>query len=200
MALGFMLALCRNLFVTSNSLKQGTWNKSGGSQLSGKTVGIVGFGHIGADLVKLLSPFGCRILVNDIRQVSQDELLPGVELASKATVLKESDIISIHTPLNASTANLFDSKTFLQMKRGAFLVNTARGGIIAEDDLLEALKSGQLAGAALDVYMDEPPENMELLGLPQLICTPHIGGNALEAVMAMGMAAIAHLKEFKAVS
>ena len=197
MALGFMLALSRNLYVTSNQLKQLHWNKNGGVQLTGKTIGIIGLGHIGKELVTLLKPFNCKILVNDIEDVS--ELTASHELISvtKDELYSQSDIISIHTPFTDSTADLINASVFAKMKSNAFLINTARGWIVNETDLKFALENNIIAGAALDVYETEPPVSKELLSLPNLICTPHTGGNSYEAVVAMGMSAISHLVNFR---
>lgn len=195
MALGFMLALSRNLYVTSNQLKSGTWNKNGGLQLSGKTIGIIGVGNIGKELIEILSPFNCNILINDLIEIN-DLGKDNINQVDKNIIFTDSDFISIHTPLTNETFNLFNLDVFTKMKDSAFLINTARGGIVNEHDLKFALSNGIIAGAALDVYQKEPPIDMELLKLPNLICTPHTGGNANEAVVAMGMSAIEHLIQY----
>jgi D-3-phosphoglycerate dehydrogenase len=196
MTLGYMLMLCRNLYVTSNQLKSGTWNKSGGFQLSGKTVGIIGVGYIGKEVIRLLKPFNCKILVNDI--LNQDDYYGEHSLieCSKETIYKDADVITIHTPYDESTNDLINMEVFRMMKKNAFIINSARGGIINENDLKYALQNNLIAGAAIDAYNEEPPSDKELLSLSNLICTPHIGGNAQEAVEAMGMSAIKHLVEF----
>lgn len=196
MTLGYMLMLCRNLYVTSNQLKGGTWNKSGGFQLSGKTVGIIGVGYIGKEVIRLLKPFNCKILVNDI--LNQDEYYSEHNLVecSKETIYKDADIITIHTPYDENTNDLINRESFQKMKKSAFVINSARGGIINENDLKYALQNNMISGAAIDAYNEEPPHDNALLSLPNLICTPHIGGNAQEAVEAMGMSAIKHLVEF----
>lgn len=197
MTLGFMLALCRNLYNTSNQLKQQVWNKSGGTQLSGKTIGIIGLGHIGKELVKLLIPFECNIIVNDIVHMNDYAKIYGLECVTKEELFRQADIISIHTPLTPQTSNLIDLNIFKKMKPTAYLVNTARGGIVNESDLKYALQHCLIAGAALDVYETEPPMDQELLSLPSLICTPHTGGNSYEAVVAMGLSAIEHLVNYR---
>ncbi|PHS55787.1 MAG: hydroxyacid dehydrogenase [Sulfurimonas sp.] len=196
MTLGFMLMLSRNLYITSNELKNGIWNKSGGFQLSGKTVGIMGVGYIGKELIRLLKPFSCRILVNDI--INQDKYYKDNNLieVNKEELYKQSDFISIHTPFDKMTDNLITLDTMRMMKPSAYILNSARGGLINEHDLKKALKNGIIAGAAIDAYVQEPPTDRELLELPNLICTPHIGGNAKEAVESMGMSAIKHLRNF----
>ena len=197
MALGFMLALCRNLYITSTQLKQGFWNKNGGSQLTGKTIGIIGAGYIGRELIELLKPFNCKILVNDIIDISNLSV-DNIFVADKKTIYLNSDIISLHTPLNNETYNLINLDVLKLMRKNSFLINTARGGIVNQANLKYALKTGLIAGAAIDVFDEEPPKDMELLALPNLICTPHIGGNANEAVINMGLSAINHLIAFKA--
>lgn len=196
MALGFMIMLSRNLFITTNQHKNGAWNKSGGFQLSGKTIGIIGVGYIGKEVVRLLKPFGCNILVNDI--INQDKYYQENNLkeVSKEEIYKTSDIVTIHTPHNDKTNNMIDLEILKTMKKTAYILNTARGGIINEQDLKYALQNSIIAGAAIDAYIEEPPTDKEFLNLPNLICTPHIGGNSAEAVEAMGMSAIKHIKEY----
>ncbi len=196
MVLGFMLMLCRNLYITANQLQGGVWNKSGGFQLSGKTVGIIGFGFIGQEVARLLAPFGCELLINDIADKRAEIAFFGAKAAIKDEIFEKADFITIHTPLTDETRNLIDVSTLKKIKNSAFVINTARGGIVDEVALKEALKNGDIAGAAIDAYLEEPPGDMELLTLPNLICTPHIGGNANEAVLAMGRSAIWHLREF----
>lgn len=194
MTLGYMLMLCRNLFITSNELKNGIWNKSGGFQLSGKKVGIIGVGHIGKEVIRLLKPFNCEILVNDIINQEQYYKENNLKEVSKEEIFKTCDIVTIHTPFDSTTDNLINKKVFETMKNSSFIINSARGGIINENDLKYALLNNLIAGAAVDAYVEEPPTDKELLSLPNLICTPHIGGNSREAVESMGLSAIENLK------
>jgi len=196
MVLGFMLASSRNLFSTSLQLKNGIWNKNGGFQLSKKTVGIIGVGCIGKELVRLLKPFDCTILVNDIVEQSNFYKENNLLESSKEEIFQKSDFISIHTPLSPLTKQLICEKSLSLMKKNAFLINTSRGEIVKQDDLHYFLKNNLIGGAALDVYEEEPCQDLDFLTLPNLICTPHIGGNAQEAVLAMGRSAIEHLKSF----
>lgn len=196
MALGFMLALTRNLYVTSNQLKNSIWNKNGGFQLTGKTIGIIGVGNIGKELIEILKPFNCNFLLNDVLDINILNYKNAL-IVEKNRIYNEADFISIHTPLTKETENLINLEVLKKMKSTSFLINTARGGIVNEKDLKYALKNGFIAGAALDVYDIEPPNDLELLNLPNLICTPHTGGNAQEAVLAMGLSAIHHLIEYK---
>jgi D-3-phosphoglycerate dehydrogenase len=196
MTLGYILMLSRNLYITSNQLKRGVWNKNGGFELSGKTVGIIGVGFIGKELIRLLEPFRCKILVNDI--INQNRYYKKYNLieSSKDEIYKNADIITLHTPLNSTTNNMITLKEMKIMKKSAILINSARGGLINEDDLKFALQNNIIAGGAIDVYINEPPTNKELIEIPNLITTPHIGGNSKEAVLAMGMSAIEHLRKF----
>ena len=196
MALGFMLMFARNLYISSNELKNGTWNKSAGFQLSEKNIGIIGLGNTGKELVGLIKPFKCKIYANDI--IDQKEYYKNnkIEEISKEEIFKTCDFITINTPYNEQTNNMVDIKVLKTMKNSAYLLNIARGGIINEIDLKYALKNNIIAGAAIDAYVEEPPSDKEFLKLPNLICTPHIGGNAKEAVEAMGMSAIKKLREF----
>ena len=190
LTVGFILSLNRNIYSTCIELKSNIWNKSGGSDLNGKTVGIIGVGNIGKQVIKLLKPFDCRILVNDV--INQDEYYnnQNVEKVSKEELLKHSDIISVHTPLNAEMHHFFNKDKFQLMKKESILINTARGSIIKTEDLVYALENECIKGAALDVYEEEPPFNLNIVHLPNLICTPHIGGNSIESVLAMGRSAI----------
>lgn len=196
MALGFMIGLSRNLFTTSRKLSHGTWDKNGGTQISNKCIGIIGVGHIGKDLIKMLKPFNCKIMVNDI--IEQDEYYNENNLikATKDEIFQEADIISLHIPLTEKTKYLINTQSLMKMKRSAFLINTARGDIINQNDLKKALKNNYIAGCAIDVFEKEPPSDHEFLNLENLVATPHIGGNSYEAVIAMGESAINGLKEY----
>ncbi len=196
MTLSFMIMLVRNIYATSLQLKGGVWNKSGGSNLQGKTVGIIGVGNVGKELCRLLKPFHCTILVNDIIDQAGYYWGNGLIDTSKKDIYRQADILSLHTPLTELTRNLINSDVLSMMKTSAYLVNSARGPIVNSADLKWALKNGVIAGAAIDVYDEEPPEDRELVGLPNLVCTPHIGGNSIESVLSMGRSAIEHLRVF----
>ena len=194
--LGFMLGLSRNLFFSGQQLKNGFWNKQGGSQLTGKCIGIIGCGHIGSDLIDLLQSFSVKILINDII----DKLLIadkyGFKQVSKEDLLSESEFVSLHVPLTDKTFHMVDEQFLELMKPTSFLINTSRGSVIKEDALKKALINKKICGAALDVFESEPPKDKEFVALPNIIVTPHIGGNAEEAVLEMGRSAIRHLKIF----
>jgi len=194
--LSFMLSLTRNLHVATTLLKQHTWKVNGGSELTGKTVGLFGFGNIAKRVVELLAPFHCNILVYNRTQDEQEALKYGITYASKERIIEEADIISIHLPLTPESINLFSTHEFKAMKKSAFIINTARGGIIDEEALKVALKTGEIAGAGLEAFLVEPPQDWELIDLPNLVCTPHLGGNSKESILAMGYSCIDHLKAF----
>lgn len=194
MALGFMLGLARNLFTSSFELKNGTWNKQGGYQLSEKTVGIIGVGHIGKEVIRLLKPFNCKILVNDIIDQEMYYQEVGVTAASKEEIFQACDIISFHTPLTQETENLVNIESVKNCKKKPFLINTARGGIFKETDLVSALDQGFISGVAIDAYVSEPLDIESIYKDKRIVTTPHIGGNAAEAVLAMGYSAIKNLK------
>ncbi len=188
LTLAFMLALLRHLPTTTRMAREGEWRQVQGQTLTGRTVGIVGFGHVGRDLAGLLAAFSCRVLAHDALPL--DDLGPAVEEATLEQLLAESEIVTLHTVLNDQTRNLIDRERLEGMRAGALLINSSRGGLVDEDALCEALREGHLAGAALDVFSSEPPGNHPLLDLEQVIVTPHIGGSTREAVLAMGRAAI----------
>jgi len=195
LALGFMISLLHLVPQAGAEIRGGTWRQIQGRQLTGKTVGILGCGHVGKDLIRLLQPFGCRILVHDIVADPVFFAEFGVELLPLDLVLSQSDVVTVHLPFDASTANLLSAERIARMKPCSVLVNTARGGIVDEAALKSALTGGHLSGAALDVFAIEPPSDNKLLGLPNFLVTPHIGGSAAEAVLAMGRSAIQGLDE-----
>jgi len=198
LTLGFFLMLSRNIQSTCSELKSQIWNKSGGVDLTNKTIGIIGVGNIGKEVIRLIKPFNCKILVNDIIDQTDYYRINCLEEVSKEELLANSDFVSVHTPLNPEMYHFFCKSTLSLMKPGSFLINTARGAIINSKDLQWALETKVIKGAALDVYEQEPPLNFDLISMPNLICTPHIGGGSLEAVHAMGRSAINLLRNYEA--
>lgn len=196
LTLCFMLGLCHNVFLNGLALKRNHWQKDGGVQIAGKTVGIVGCGNVGQEVVRLLQPFGCHFLVNDIVDKSDFCHHTGAIPATIDELVRDADIISLHVPLTDLTNRMVNAALIERMKPGAFLVNTSRGEVVDQQALKKALQEKKIGGAALDVFTDEPPTDAEFLALPNLMVTPHIGGNALEAVEAMGRSAIDHLVNY----
>ncbi len=194
LTLMFAVALLHRLPQADRELRAGQWHPLVGRQLTGRTVGIVGCGHVGKDLVALLAPFRCRVLAHDIRDYPRFYQENAVQPVSLPQLLQESEVVTLHVPLDASTRHMIGTREIAQMKRGAILINAARGGIVDERALREALVSGHLAGAACDVFTHEPPSDRSLLDLPTFLGTPHIGGSTEEAQIAMGRAAIEGLE------
>lgn len=190
LVIALMVATLRGVVTSHMEVLRGTWRQFPGRLLSGRTVGLLGFGHVGQEVAQLLRPFACRILANDIRDLSVPAAEHGVTCVDLDTLLHQSEVLSLHVPLTPRTRNLIDSTKLAQMRSGAVLINTARGSLVDETALFAALSGGHLAAAAFDVFADEPPKNSPLLSLPNFIATSHIGGSAEEAVLAMGRAAI----------
>jgi D-3-phosphoglycerate dehydrogenase len=186
----FAIALLHRVPQAERELRGGQWNPLVGRQLTGRTVGIVGCGHVGKDLVALLAPFGCRVLAHDIRDYRDFYDAHQVEPVSLLRLLQESEIVTLHVPLDATTRGMIGAREIAEMQPRAILINAARGGLVDETALREALVSGHLAGAAFDVFTQEPPVDRALFDLPVFLGTPHIGGSTAEAQLAMGRAAI----------
>jgi phosphoglycerate dehydrogenase-like enzyme len=194
--LGFMISLSRNISLSSKKMTKGIWEKNGGSSLSELTIGILGFGFIGKEIAKLLSIFGCKILVNDIVDYKDYCKSKNYFFVNKKELFVKSDIITIHTPLNETTKNLFNQKSFSLMKKTSYLINTARGGIIDENALVDAIENQKIKGAALDVFEYEPLTNKNIFESENIICTPHISGNSNEAIIKMGMSSINFVNKY----
>ena len=194
LVIAFAIVLLRNVIPANREVLGGTWRQHVGAYLSGRTVGIIGCGHIGKDLVALLKPFQCPVLAHDIRDYADFYTANGVEPVSLDALLVRSDVVTLHVPLDDSTRGMLDAQRLDRIKRGAILINTARGEVIDEQALKRRLQDGAIAAAAFDVFASEPPTDLELLSLPNFLATPHIGGSAHEAILAMGRAAIRGLE------
>ncbi len=190
LALTMMLTIIRKIPESQTHIAAGRWVQTCGQTLTGKTIGIVGCGNIGQDLAKLLEPFGCRILVNDIVDADNFFSTVGLRITSLNELLAQSDVVTLHLPLDNSTRHILSQERLAMMKVGSILINTARGGLINEEALLTNLKEKRIIGVGLDVFEEEPPFKSELLGRPEVFPTSHIGGSANEAILAMGLAAI----------
>jgi D-3-phosphoglycerate dehydrogenase len=186
--MGLLLALLRSIPQANSSLRLGKWERQRftGSELNGKTLGIVGYGKIGTEVAKRALGFGVEVLAFDpfvSETIAQEQ---NIRLVSLDELLKTADIITLHAPVTPTTRNLINEEAFAKMKNGAFLVNAARGDLVEEEALLAALKSGKLAGAAVDVFANEPRPNAELVNLPNLVATPHLGASTVEAQEKVG--------------
>jgi phosphoglycerate dehydrogenase-like enzyme len=190
LAIAFMISLLRHVPLTNHEVRDGLWQNRKGRQLSERTVGIIGCGHIGKDLTAILRAFGCTVLAHDLLDFPEFYAAHQVEAVGLETLLRRADIVTLHVPLDDSTRNLLNGDRLALMKADALLINTARGGIVDESVLKAMLQTGALAGAGFDVFFSEPPQDLELLRLPNFLATPHIGGSSEEAILAMGRAAI----------
>ncbi len=183
LTLGLMLALARNLAKADAGLKEGRWEKSDlmGTGLSGKTLGIVGFGRIGRAVAERASAFGMRVVTNQRRPTPELYLEEGVEPIDLPDMLAQADFVSLHLPANDETRGLVDAEFLSLMRDSAWLINTSRGSIVDEHALLEALDSGSIRGAALDVFAEEPVVDSRLARHPKVVATPHIGASTRDA-------------------
>lgn len=195
-----LLSLARQVPRLDKAMHEGRWEKSSaaGTELRGKTLGLIGLGRIGSEVALRADAFDMRVLGYDpyISEAAAKEIQ--VELAPLEKLLAESDFVSLHTALSPATQNLINAKTIALMKQGARLVNAARGELVDEAALAEALKSEKLAGAALDVFAQEPPKNSPLIGLPNVIATPHVAGSTAEAQEEVGTQVAVQIKDYLA--
>jgi D-3-phosphoglycerate dehydrogenase len=199
LAWALILALHRRLVAAAGSMAAGRWEKKkfSGHEVHGRILGVIGLGQIGKQVARIGQAFGCHVLAHD-PFIDVTELMTGVSDASLEKLLSESDIVTLHLPVSADTQNLLDAERLSAMKKGAVLVNCARGGLVDEECLYRLLVDGHLAGAALDVFEREPPEGNPLLGLPQVIATPHIGAATAEAQQRAGVRAAETVLSFLA--
>ena len=190
LVISFAIAMLRHVPAAHREVLSGTWRQHVGNYLTGRTVGIIGCGHVGKDLVPLLQAFDCNLLANDILSFPDFYAAHNIEAVSLEELLSQSDIVTLHVPLDDSTRNMLNANRLGLMKSTAVLINTARGELVDELALKKMLQIKQLAAAAFDVFAIEPPQDIELLSLSNFLVTPHIGGSAYEAILAMGRAAI----------
>jgi D-3-phosphoglycerate dehydrogenase len=195
LTIGLMIACSRHIARGTIDLKNGKWTKKEleGHELFGRTVGIIGFGNIGREVAKRLLAFDMKILAYDpfVKETDMN-----VKMVDLDTLYKESDYITIHVPLTPETKNLINKETISKMKDGVIIINAARGGIIDEEALYEALVSGKVYAAGLDVFEVEPPTDdlrQKLLALPNVVATPHIGASTFEAQERVGMLLVERL-------
>jgi D-3-phosphoglycerate dehydrogenase len=175
LTIGHMIALARNIIPGTLTLRAGKWEKDKlmGTELNGKTLGVIGCGFIGKDVERLALALGMKVIV--VEECVYDRFVPLADMLPKA------DFITIHVPLTPKTRYLLSTKEFNLMKNGVRIIDCSRGGVIDQGALYQALVSGKVAGAALDVFEEEPPKNNKLLTLPNVIATPHMGAQTFEA-------------------
>lgn len=188
LTIGMMFALSRHIVRGTIDLKEGRWTKKQlkGVELNGKTLGIIGLGRIGREVAKRALALGMKVIAYDpfVKDIDMD-----VKLVDLDEIFSNSDYITVHVPLIPETKHLISDEAFEKMKKGVFVLNCARGGIVDEKALLKALKDGKVAGAGMDVFETEPPTSdveKELLSLPNVVATPHIGASTKEAQKRVG--------------
>jgi D-3-phosphoglycerate dehydrogenase len=188
-AVALLLSLCRNVPQAHASVQQGEWKREAfvGTEVYGKTLGVVGLGRIGGEVARLGRALGMRVLAFDPYVGEERAAHLGAEPVSFARLLEESDFVTLHVPLTSQTRGMIGREELRRMKRGARLVNCARGGLVHEATLLEALEQGHLAGAALDTFAEEPPQDLRLVRHPRVVATPHLGASTQEAQEAIGV-------------
>jgi len=179
LAIGYMLMMARSLYQATASMKADKWDKKSfnGDEIGGKTLGLIGVGNIGKEVAKRASVMGMTVVAYDpyVKEID------GIKLVTLDELLAQADYISLHLPKTKESSNMIGAEQFAKMKNGVRIVNCARGGIVSEDALYEALTSGKVAGAALDVFNEEPPTDWKLMKLDNVIASPHIGAATKEA-------------------
>jgi D-3-phosphoglycerate dehydrogenase / 2-oxoglutarate reductase len=182
-AISLMLALARQIPEADSSTRAGKWekNKFLGVEIFGKTLGIIGCGNVGSIVADRALGLKMKVVAYDPFLSTERALKLGVEKIELDELWRRADFITLHTPLTEKTRNIVNAETLAQTKRGVRLINCARGELVEEPALAAALKSGHVAGAALDVFREEPPTQSELFGLPNVVCTPHLGASTMEA-------------------
>ncbi len=187
--MALMLAVSRHTVPAHNSVAAGKWDRAKfvGTELDGKTLGIIGFGYIGKLVARRAQAFGMRVVAYDPYVTDETAVDLGVRLLTLPELLAKADIITLHSVATPETINLINAETIAQMKKGVIIVNVARGKLIDEQALADALQNGRVAAAALDVYQKEPPEGSPLIGLPNVLHTPHLGASSKEAQTRVGV-------------
>ena len=194
LAIGYMFMLARSLYRATSTMKAEKWDKKSfeGDEIGGKTLGLIGLGNIGRETGKRAMALGMKVIAYDPFVKEAD----GIQLVTLDELLAQADYISLHLPKTKESANMIGAEQFAKMKKGIRIINCARGGIINEDALYEALTNGTVAGAALDVFAEEPPTDWKLLKLENVIASPHIGAATKEAQARVGAEVAQKLIEF----
>ncbi|MBM3309227.1 MAG: hydroxyacid dehydrogenase, partial [Candidatus Altiarchaeales archaeon] len=189
LALGLMIAISRRICFADRTMRENKWEKKActGMELQGKTLGLIGLGRIGREVALRAHAMGMKVLAYDPLVTKEDARKYNAELVEVDSLLENSDIISLHIPANDKTKGFMSKERLEKMKKTAYLVNTARGAVVDEKALIEALKNGTIKGAALDVFEKEPLEASELAKLDNVVLTPHIGSGTEDAQRTAGM-------------
>ena len=184
---GMMLDLARSISVTDRDLKAGQVKKHLGYPVYGRTLGIIGLGAIGKGMARRALGFGMKVMAYDVFWDEAFAKEHGVQRAELEEIYKEADFITLHCGLNEQTRNMIGAEQLRMMKPSAFLINNARGGLVDEAALNEALRNGEIAGAGIDAFVTEPPIGSPLLELEQVIAAPHVAGSSMDSINNMGI-------------
>ncbi|MBI5568995.1 MAG: phosphoglycerate dehydrogenase [Desulfomonile tiedjei] len=197
-AIAMMMALVRNIPQATASMKAGKWEKKkfSGTEILNKTLGVVGLGKIGSVVADRAQGLGMKVVAYDPFLSEEQARQLGVKLGTMDEVFKQADIITLHVPLTEDTKALINAKNIAKMRDGVRIVNCSRGAVVNEEDLADALESGKVAGAALDVYVTEPPGLSRLVGLDRVVCTPHLGASTKEAQENVAVAVANQIKDY----
>ena len=189
LTIGFFICLSRYILPQDRIIRDGSWRRIVGPELAGKTVSLIGMGAIGSEVAKRCRAFGVKVLAYDPFPRPGLDAQLDFQYVDLETALRHADFVSLHSPVTPENCGIINKTTLALMKSSAFLINTARGELINENDLFDALHQQQIAGAALDAFQQEPPRDARFFKLENVILTPHIGGNSFEAIDRMGFAA-----------
>jgi len=194
LAFALMISMPCHIAEADASMKQGKWLKKEleRTELSGKTLGLIGIGRIAREVAVRAKAFGMKVVAYDKFVEKSD----AAEMMSLDKVFAQADYISLHTPLTDETKGMINAQSLAKMKKGAYLVNTCRGKVVVEEDIVAALKSGQLAGYGTDVYYSDPPENTPLATAPHVVMTPHLGASTEENLLRLGDCIVERMKKY----
>jgi D-3-phosphoglycerate dehydrogenase len=194
LAFALMISMPCHIAEADASMKQGKWLKKEleRTELAGKTLGLVGIGRIAREVAVRAKAFGMKVIAYDKFVEKSD----AAEMMSLDKVFAQADYISLHTPLTDETKGMINAQSLAKMKKGAYLVNTCRGKVVVEEDIVAALRSGQLAGYGTDVYYSDPPENTPLASAPHVVMTPHLGASTEENLLRLGDCIVERMKKY----
>jgi D-3-phosphoglycerate dehydrogenase len=193
LAIAFMLCLARQVPMLDRKTREGYWVRSVGIELHKKTLGILGLGAVGKRTARIAAGFSMKVLACDPNMDKDYAGANGIQQVDFDTLLRESDFLSLHLPLNPDTRHIISAKAMRSMKKGAVIINTARGGLIDEAAACDLIKSGHLDGLGLDVYEEEPPQHSPLFGLENVVFTPHTAAHTTEATAGMASMSVENL-------
>ncbi len=196
LTIAHMFAISRFLHIANVTMRDNKWEKKKyeGIELAGKTLGLIGFGRIAREVAKKAMALGMKVIYTDI--VGKCEGYEQCDYSDMNEILKKADFVSLHVPFDKSKGALIGKEQFAMMKDGSYIINCARGGVVCEEALLEALNSGKLAGAGIDVFEEEPTKNEALVNHPKVSVTPHIGASTMEAQTRIGEEIVSIITEF----